>query len=655
MLSRGRELRNILDVLERHRKKHPHLHTYLNDSEGGDDGEGGEGGEEEDDASVNTDDALSLDSDAEDDEDTSENDTSVMNDDETDSADEEDAIALAKVNTEMVHTDLDIPEMAALIHQVCAERKRPDRELTVVHYVAVDQVTDLDNLCNAIELSNSKLRCRHTLVQQCVEGKMLLPNNTSRLSATLQFLFCADKNDVVIFEHVDFDVDSDLNPDDYRSLAYSFNGEHNQLKQQEYLSTRGDIVMCNAVFEEFEDHQNVPNWRREWTAMKERQEIQEENSNWVYWGGVTDFLGSKQDDYCLFVQTLKHELQNKNDADKFLRNVIYGDDAKFIGEELLYVLQGNIVDKLSSYDKVLYPSVGRFVSEFNDICPTFQDAVYEIDHIDNYGEKITVSFADYRDTVSVLQQFLQKKIVAKFKWQACFLELFMLQGKNNKPKFDMNNDDDVKSFFVMCYRKAAWFQKNHQRLLQARYTLKRYCKNDNAWFKSWAKWVLFVVEQIIVISNFAQAAWETLDHSEDAEKTIAFKKTPFLTPEKKLFGDFRQVLLQTPNALFRTAEGREVFSAMGAFRSIEAGLKDELASLQKKLHFQVGNKRVKLRAKKAGRQSKQKKSKRKREDGVMNMEDVFNMDKQPTSTSKKRKKGKKTKGKKKKKKKKRAK
>ena len=90
-----------------------------------------------------------------------------MNDDETDSADEEDTSILAKVDTTIVHTNLDIPEMAALIHQVCAERKQPDRELTVVHYVAVDQVNDLDNLCNAIELSNLKLPCRHTLVQ-CV-------------------------------------------------------------------------------------------------------------------------------------------------------------------------------------------------------------------------------------------------------------------------------------------------------------------------------------------------------------------------------------------------------------------------------------------------------------------------------------------------------
>ena len=64
----------------------------------------------------------------------------------------------------------------------------------------------------------------------------------------LQFLFRADKNDVVIFEHVDFEVGSILDPDDYRSLAYSFNGEHNQSKQQQYLSTRGDIIMCNAVF-----------------------------------------------------------------------------------------------------------------------------------------------------------------------------------------------------------------------------------------------------------------------------------------------------------------------------------------------------------------------------------------------------------------------
>ena len=63
----------------------------------------------------------------------------------------------------------------------------------------------------------------------------------------------------------------------------------------------------------------------------------------------------------------------------------------------MYDLQCNIVDKLIDYDKVLSLSVGRFVSEFNDICPTFQDAVYEIDDIDNFGKKITVSFADYRD------------------------------------------------------------------------------------------------------------------------------------------------------------------------------------------------------------------------------------------------------------------
>lgn len=672
MLSRGRKLRNILDVLGSHRERHRHLHTYLNDStdsengegvendgdgEGGEDGEGVEDGEDgEDSSSILSDDdfAVNFDNASEDEEEieiTTENDTSVMNNDETDSVDEEDASTLAKVDTKMVHKDLDIPEMAKLIHQVCAERKQPDRELTVVHYVAVDQVTDLDNLCNAIELSHSELPCCHTLVQQCVEGGVLLQNNTSRLSVMLQLLFHADKNDVVIFEHVNFNVNSNLDPDDHRSLAYSFNGEHNQLKQQKYLSTRGDIVMCNAVFKELESKQNAENWRRKWTKMKERQKTQE-LSNWDDWGTARDWY-SPERKICLVVQTLFCALQKSPDADKFLDNVLYNNDNMDHIAEPLDDLQGKIEEKLSEYESVLRPRIGRFVSEFNDICPTFEDAVYEIDDIDNYGKKITVSFADYRDTVSVFQQFLQKKIVAKSKGQACFLELFTLQDENNKPKFDINNDDDVKSFFVMCYKKTAWFQKNHQRLLQARYTLKRYCKN-NSWFKSWAKWVLFVVEQIIVISNFAQAAWETLDHSEDAEKTIAFKEMPFLTPERKLFGDFRKALLQTADALFPAAEG-ETLSAMGAFKSIEAGLKDEVKLLRDRLKFQVGDKRRKSRKKKAGRQPKQKKSKRKREDGVMNMEDVFNIDKQPPSTSKKRKKGKKTKGKQKKKKKKRAK
>jgi hypothetical protein len=409
--------------------------------------------------------------------------------------------------------------------------------------------------------------------------------------------------------------------------------------------------MCNAVFEEFEGKQNPENWRRAWTAMKERQKTQD-LSNWNTWGGVIDWFSSDRHDYCLSVQTLNHVLQKSRDADKFLGNVLFAADDDFIGEEPLYELQCNIVDKLIDYDKVLSPSVGRFVSEFNDICPTFQDAVYEIEDIHNYGEKITVSFADYRDTVSVFEKFLQKKIVADTKWQACFVELFLLQDENNRPKFDTNNDDDLKSFFVMCYRKTAWFQKNHQRLLQARYTLKRYGKN-NFRYKSWAKWMLFVVEQIIVISNFAQAAWEFLDHSEDAEKTIAFKDTRYLPPERKLFGDFRNALLETADALFPAAEG-ETYSAMGAFRSIEAGLKDEVKLLQEKLKFQVGDKRRKTRKKKAGRPQKRKESKGERGKGVMNMEDVFNMGEHSTGTSKKRKK-KKTKGKKRKRKKKRAK
>ena len=313
------------------------------DSEGGNDSDGSEDGDisdllraggskedkEEDIASVNTDGsvggeegALSLDDVSEDEEEhetTSDNDLSVMNDDETDSADEEDTSILAKVDTTIVHTNLDIPEMAALIHQVCAEPKQPDRELTVVHYVAVDQVNDLDNLCNAIELSNLKLPCRHTLVQQCVEGEMLLANNTSRLSAMLQLLFRADENDVVIFEHVDFEVGSILDPDDYRSLAYSFNGEHNQSKQQQYLSTRGDIIMCNAVFEEFKGKQNVENWRMEWTAMKKERQKTQVLSNWSTWGEVMDWFTSKQDDYCLSVQTLNNALQKDVMLTNFLQ------------------------------------------------------------------------------------------------------------------------------------------------------------------------------------------------------------------------------------------------------------------------------------------------------------------------------------------------
>jgi hypothetical protein len=231
----------------------------------------------------------------------------------------------------------------------------------------------------------------------------------------------------------------------------------------------------------------------------------------------------------------------------------------------------------------------------------------------------------------------------------------MLQDNMNRPKFDMNNDEHVKSFILMCYRKAAWFKSNHQRLLQARYMLQCYNKTKKS-LRSWAKWLLFVVEQIIVMSDFAQSAWKTLERSENAEKTIAFQES--MTADKRKFlGDFRRALFQTPDALFPTGEG-EVFSAMGAFRTIEAGLKKGRKVLLER-GFQVGKKRKKRRATKAGPPPpppKPKKIKRERGDGVTSMEDVFNMDNQPTPTSTKRKKGKKSKKKKgKKKKKKRAK
>jgi len=743
MLSRGRKLRNILDVLEAHKVKHPDRHTYLDvtkasgdgengnsskdgesgkSGEDGDDGEGGEGGEGGEDSGANSsdDDSDSDWSNAPEDGIVDEEHTSDdgVNDDKIDGApaDDEDASPAAKVDTQMVYKDLDVPEMAALIYQVCEERKQPARELTVVHYVAVEKIIPLDNLCNAIELSDAELPCRHVIVQQIIEGETLLPNNTSRVSAMLQFLFRMYENDVVIFEHVHFDVGDinvhdnvinastplgtlvemkgeeytllklstkknkfslekdgtqlkngsmyafadltivkkpadNLDPDDYRSLAYTFNGEHNQLKQQEYLSTRGDIIMCNAVVKEFEGGQNVENWRGEWTAMKENGK-HENFDKWNDWGRVQDYYDRRAKDvHCLLVQTLNNALPSSDSADNFLYNVIYGNEEDIPVENAIREVELNIEDKLLRYDKLLRPSVQRFVSEFKDVCPSFQDAVYEIDGYDNYGKEITVSFADYRDTVSVLKKFLDKKLLAESQWEASFLESYMLQDNMNRPKFDLNNDNHVKSFILMCYKKAAWFKSNHQRLLQARYVL-WCCIKNNSKLKSWAKWMLFVVEQIIVMSNFARSA--TLDRNLDAEKTIAFKQI-MDGPERKLLRDFRKALLETPNALFPTAEG-EVFSAMGAFRSIEAGLKGELKLLQR-IKFQVGNTRKKPRKKKADRTPKPKESKRSRGKNVMRMKDVdvFNMDGRPTGTSKKRKKGKKSKRKKGKKKKKRAK
>ena len=518
-------------------------------------------------------------------------------------------------------------------------------------------------------------------MQQDTDGeKMILPDNTARVSAMLQFLFHMDENDVVIFEHVDMDVDdnnvsdyvvnaftplgtlvemkgeqytlqklasnkdkfslekdgrqfnhgkmyafadltivkkpaSKLNPDDYRSLAYTFNGEHNQSKQQKCLRTRGDIIMCNAVVDSIE------------------HEVNEDyvSSKWNIWGEVKDKV---------LVCKFNGALESNDYADVFLENVLFAEDNDIPESNKMFEVECHIEDAFLHYNRLLSPSVMRFVSEFKDICPTFQDAVYELDDIDNFGKKTTVSFADYRGIVSVLKKFLDKKLLSKNQWESSFIELYMLQDKMNKPKFDMNNDDHVKSFIVMCYKKAAWFKTNHQKLLQARYMLQCYNKTKKK-LKSWAKWLLFVVEHIIVMSKFAQSVWETRDLSKDAEQKIAFRKS-MTADKKKLLGDFHDALVKTSDALFPSAEG-EVFSAVGAFRTIKAGLEKGRAVLLER-GFQEGAKRKKLMPTKAGPlppPPKPKNVNQSRDEGVMGIENVFNIDGQPERTSKQKKKKKK--------------
>lgn len=599
MLSRGRKLLNILDVLEAHRTNHPHRHAYLNGSNDSGNGEGGkatavravsEGGENSDsDWDLFDFDNAEIDI-ADDEADAS---------DETDGASAEETGTEAKVDTQIVHKNLDIPEMAELIHRVCEEWKQPERELTVVHYVAVDEIIARENLCNAVELSNAELPCRHVIVQQVIEGEMLEYNNTSRVSAMLQFLFRMKDNDVVIFEHVDFGVSSTLDLDDYRSLAYSFNGEHNQNKRNTYLNTCGDIVMCNAVQEEVKHKQNAEKWRRKWTtAMQERQQ-DKKFDKWGNWGRVNDLL-DPHGAYvgCLTVRTLKSDalLQHTSIADAFLANVIYGVEEDINTDSAMSEVLVSIKGELEKYDRQLVPSFGRFQFEFKDICPAFKNTSYTSQEIETYNETVTVSFANYESTVSVLKNFLRKKLLSKKQREASFVELYMKEDKKGEKKFDSSNEKHVKSFMIMCYNKAAWFKKNHQKLLHARYMLKWYCKKKGAHLKSWAKWLLFVVEQIIVMSNFAQSAWKTLDHNLDAEKTIAFKQT--MDPgERRLLGKFREALIQTANPLFPPDEG-EVNPEMGAFQSIQEGLELEAEFLIEKGSFKVGNKRKKRKKRK---------------------------------------------------------
>ena len=725
MPSQGRQLRKILEVLRIHREKYPKLHRYVNGIEASEnDGEkhDNEGDGDEDDEEESEDDEDNKEGGGDENEEESEDDNNgkvslffdnnfdfenadkddeqqtMTEDDSADEKDASDASNATRVDTQVVHKDLDIPEMAELIHRVCKERKLRDRELTVVHYVAVDEKKDLNNLRGAIELSNAKIECRHIIVQQdVIEGLMLgLPYNTSRVSAMLQFLFDMKNNYVVIFEHVDFKVHdnvvdaltprdtsvkmeeekytlfqlsdkkdkfslkkdgilfkkgrmfafaelkkitNDFNPDNYRSLAYTFNGKHNQLKRENYLCTLGDIVMCNAVLDYRKDGQNVLEWRKEWTRMQEQEG--KKFDKWNDWATVRDDNRRPDKIPCLVVQTLNEALKSSDYARAFIRNVIYGYDPIIPEGVPLYQVQRNIVNNLRKFDQALQPSLMRFVLEFKDMCPTFEDADYEI--IAGYDIKnITVSFADYRDTVSVLKNFLEKKISRKKQCKASFLKSYTLQDQREKLKFNEANVDHVKAFVIMCYRKAAWFKRNHMRLLQARYMLQSSIwrniylkKKKQSKLRSWATWLLFVVKQIIVMSESAQSAWESLKHDGDDEnyqETIASKemRSSSLKAERNLLGNFRQALLKTSEGLFFDDEN-EVNSPEEAFKSIKNGLKEGQKQLLENENFSL------IQSQEKPKRDRQQTESKRRVDGAA--KSIHNMFKR--KKKKKKKKGKK--------------